>query len=323
MQIDIIIPMYHSTKTIQQTLGSILMQTVIEDIQVTLVNDGDGQDYNSIIKPFTDLMHIQELKMPRNQGPGAARQFGIDHTSASYIMFVDSDDTLNSPFAVELLLRELEQNQDYVMCGGAFVEEHENLHFTHHINDITWIFRKIYRRAFLEKYQIRFTHTSANEDTGFNSKIKLIATQEEQICFIQNIVYNWHATPNSITRKNDFEYTYNQSFEGYVINIIDTFHFVKKNRPYQISIDDWAIAGMANLYWYYYATLKFKPEFAEQNFKHCIKYYTQVYRHVETKYPNEMYEDIFAKEAEVAGRTYRSVVPDKTIYQFINNLKTK
>ena len=39
-----------------------------------------------------------------------------------------------------------------------------------HSNDMVWMFGKIYRRSFIDKYKIKFHETSrANEDNGFNA----------------------------------------------------------------------------------------------------------------------------------------------------------
>ena len=39
-----------------------------------------------------------------------------------------------------------------------------------HEQDMVWMFGKMYRRSFIDKYKIRFHETSrANEDNGFNT----------------------------------------------------------------------------------------------------------------------------------------------------------
>ena len=45
MRIDVIIPAYKAQDTIIRTLSSIAMQTIKDDVDVTIVNDCDGVGY--------------------------------------------------------------------------------------------------------------------------------------------------------------------------------------------------------------------------------------------------------------------------------------
>jgi hypothetical protein len=81
-----------------------------------------------------------------------------------------------------------------------------------HEYDQIWMFGKMYRRSFIDKYNIRFHPTSrANEDNGFNTIIRLCSNENEQINFIPDHVYYWHENLKSITRNNDCQYTYGSS----------------------------------------------------------------------------------------------------------------
>ena len=52
VKIDIIVPCFKAHKTLPRLLGSIISQTIVEDLEVTLVNDGTDEDYQDIIKKF-------------------------------------------------------------------------------------------------------------------------------------------------------------------------------------------------------------------------------------------------------------------------------
>ena len=51
---------------------------------------------------------------------------------------------------------------------GAFLEQLEELVLKKHQYNLTWIFAKIYRRSFLDKWNIQYPDMRANEDVGFN-----------------------------------------------------------------------------------------------------------------------------------------------------------
>jgi hypothetical protein len=85
---------------------------------------------------------------------------------------------------------------------------------------------------------------------------------------VPDIVYYWHFKRDSITRVNNYEYTYNQSFPGYTQNMIDAIRNARKARPEDTrQADTWAIQVMAELYVYLEQTLHNEPRFTEQNFK--------------------------------------------------------
>lgn len=71
--IDIIIPAYNNHKTIIRTLGSILMQHNVQDVIITIVNDG-GESYQEIINIFKPYLNIQEIEYKDNRGPRLCAQ---------------------------------------------------------------------------------------------------------------------------------------------------------------------------------------------------------------------------------------------------------
>jgi len=54
----------------------------MKDITITIIDDCSSVQYD-----------VKTIRMPQNGGPGAARQYGINHTIEPFIMFVDAGDT--------------------------------------------------------------------------------------------------------------------------------------------------------------------------------------------------------------------------------------
>ena len=67
-RIDVIIPAYKAQNTILRTLSSIALQNIVEDIDVTIVNDADGIGYKKYVDMFSPFMNIiyMELKWMKN-----------------------------------------------------------------------------------------------------------------------------------------------------------------------------------------------------------------------------------------------------------------
>lgn len=218
--IDIIIPAYNSHKTITRTLASILMQLNLDEIKVTIVNDG-GKSYTKELAQFAPSMDIQEISYKENRGPGYARQYGIDHTAGEYIIFIDADDTFRDASSVQLLVNPLKET-DTKFVISQFIQMGKEIGQQGTINpNLVWVFGHAYRRSFLDKYKIRFTATRANEDVGFNAMCNLIARHEMGAAggkMLSVPTYMWHHNQESITRRGKAEYEYGICTPGYIYN---------------------------------------------------------------------------------------------------------
>lgn len=340
-KIDVIIPVYNVEEHILvRCLSSIVCQSILSDLEITMVDDASDKQYVSIYKKtanrFRGLVKIKILRYEKNGGPGVARQYGIDNTFNEFITFIDADDTYNGAFALQILRNVMHTNNGLnVMVVGSF-DEVVNEDTTDprgpvlipKVDSFVWMFGKLYRRRFIEKWNIRFHPTSrANEDNGFNSLIKLMSNREEQIAFTHSHVYYWHENKNSITRINDCQYTYGgstrDSFYGLVENMIYAINEAKKRRPEEEYITGISIETMVNLYVYYLEIHAWAKDNLENNFKWCKLYYDEIYKHIENDVPEEKFQTIYT---EIMEKTYeagvlKNVIPHITIYDFIEMLK--
>lgn len=336
--IDVIIPAYNVPDSILfRCLASIACQDIASELVVTIVDDASTeQNYAEVASYFAPMLKINILRYETNGGPGVARQYGIDRTHNGYFTCIDADDTFNGAFALKALRNAIEMNNGlYIMSVGVFDEVHEEglapgdgPILMAHEQDMVWMFGKLYRRSFIEKYSISFHPTSrANEDNGFNTLIRLCANDQEQINFIGAHVYYWHENPNSITRINDCQYSYGgserDSFYGYVENMIYAIKQAKKRNPYNGFITMWAVSCMLHIYEYYIECAARAPEHAKANFKSCKRYYDEVYSSLEDDISPEMlaqhYNDIMRNA--YMGDKLNGIIPSLSIYEFLDEMK--
>lgn len=325
MKIDVIIPAYKAQNTIVRTLSSIACQSIVEDLDVTIVNDADGEGYKKFIDMFSPYMRIKEIVMPKNGGPGDARQFGIEHTKNPLLTFIDADDTFAGSFALRTLRDALLKEPINACCFSTFYEEN-NPAFVPHQNDSVWMFGKIYKRDFINKYKIKFKEGSrANEDAGFNMLCKLCSTPQEQIKYIPDATYFWHFKKDSITRINDGQYSYDQCFVGYVDNMIYSFKYAEKINPFNSNILLMKVFTMCYLYEYFIETVARDKRFIEQNFNACKKYYNEVYKEIESKINDEIFSEVYneAMRNAYAGNKLFKIIPEMGIKEFMQKIKTE
>lgn len=324
-KIDIIIPAYKAQNTILRTLSSIACQSILSDLEVTIVNDCcPNGNYEKYVKMFSPYMKIREIKMESNGGPGLARQFGIDNTDNQYFTCIDADDTFAGALSLEMLRVGIQMSPTIQCCVGSFAELHENLQIIPHQNDMVWMFGKLYKRDFIDRYNIHFNDTRANEDTGFNTIVRLLCNnnQNEIVHWINEVVYYWHEKEDSITRINNCQYSYDQSFCGWTDNMIYAIHEAKKKQPFNGYIDQWTLECMMQLYIYYIETVARNPIFAEQNWEYVKKFYHVCYKQIEHIITDEMLAMSYSMvmQGKCAGGTMMGIIPCIGIKEFMDKL---
>ena len=205
-KIDIIIPAYKASNTIKRTLASIYMQTIKDDLHIIIVDDATPDDnYEKIVDQFRNIgLDIEVIHLDQNSGPGVARQKGIEAGNNQYFTCIDADDTFSSAIALETMREGMVQtnpqfSKDSIKCVSAtFLQLGDNLQqIVPHQNDMVWMFGKLYRRKFIEDYEIKFNDTRANEDTGYNKWVQLLCNNPNINVPIKLIINTPVASPSN------------------------------------------------------------------------------------------------------------------------------
>lgn len=323
MKIDVIIPAYKAQNTIIRTLSSIAMQSIVKDLKITIVNDCDGEGYQHFVDMFSPYMDIQEIVMKKNGGPGDARQYGIDHTDNPLLTFIDADDTFAGAYALHILRESLLKEKENACVFSSFIEENVNNTFITHTNDGVWMFGKIYKRDFINKYKIRFKEGSrANEDAGFNMICKLVNNPNEKIKYIPDTTYFWHFKEDSITRINKGQYSYDQSYVGYTDNMIYALKYVEGMNPFNQQLMLTKVMIMCNLYEYWIETDARDKRFVEQNLGCAKRFYNEVYKEIEPKIKDEVLAEVYneiMRSAYIGNKLFK-IIPSVGIKDFLKQL---
>ena len=106
-KLSIIIPLYNAEKYILACIESLFAQTIIEQIEILVVDD-HGHDNSRAIVEQLQSQHslgrcIRLLSTPQNSGAWAARNLGISEARGQWIGFVDADDWCESDMYKNLL----------------------------------------------------------------------------------------------------------------------------------------------------------------------------------------------------------------------------
>ena len=94
MKISVICPTYNSENFVEKTLKSVINQTYLPQ-EIILIDDGSSDNTIQILeefkKEYQNMFQIQIIKSKHN-GPGKARNIGIENANNEWLAFLDSDD---------------------------------------------------------------------------------------------------------------------------------------------------------------------------------------------------------------------------------------
>lgn len=326
--IDIIIPAYNSHDTIERTLGSILMQLNLKEIEVTIVNDG-GKDYAEIVDRFQPMMSIKEIGYEENRGPGYARQFGINMTDNEYIIFIDADDTFYESSSVQLLVNPLKETDTkfvispFIQMGKGVGEQAK------HNANLVWVFGHAYRRSFLKKYGIEFTPTRANEDVGFNSMCKLVACHEMGAKggkVLNAVTYQWQYNKESITRRGKSEYEYGICTPGYIYNCHHAYDFAQECGVELKEIAKGALETAFSCFVYYCVALEQDglPKTTLEAIENLSRnFYYDYYNQIQEYISKDEYKQIYSQTLQGKAVHTQGVIFKMTLDQFVELMFSK
>ena len=122
IQVSVVIPVYNVEKYLEQCVSSILRQTY-EGYEVILVDDGSTDNSGKLCDSFAKQDCRVHVVHKENGGLSSARNVGIRNSVGEYIVFIDSDDWVDSRY-LETLLNEMTMDcqTDLVCCGRTIAK---------------------------------------------------------------------------------------------------------------------------------------------------------------------------------------------------------
>lgn len=152
--ISIVIPVYKSEKTLGKCLESLMAQTY-PDIEMVCVIDGSPDQCGEICDAYAEKDSRIKVIKRENGGVSSARNRGIDEAAGEYLLFVDSDDTVEPDYCEKMWNAYLETKADLVICGfhhwyvGRDVVKVPSNPGVYDTKDFAEDFLKLYQEGFL------------------------------------------------------------------------------------------------------------------------------------------------------------------------------
>lgn len=175
--VSVIMPCYNTVKYMHKTLTSLFGQS-LKDFEAVFVNDGSTDGTKELLEQVK-AEHPDQVTLihKENGGQSEARNVGLDAAKGKYIVFLDSDDYIDTDY-LEVLVKAAEENDsEMVLSGQHKVDEYGstifNIDYPIHQYPNYALRRlnphgKLYSREFLNRHHIRFAVGKKYEDNPFN-----------------------------------------------------------------------------------------------------------------------------------------------------------
>lgn len=118
--VSVIVPVYNAGKWISKCLDTLINQTVFEQMEIVIIDDGSTDCSKEIIDNYARKYGNVICRHIKNSGVSNARNVGLDICNGEYVAFVDADDYFDSNF-IENLLVAMESQYD-IICSGFVAE---------------------------------------------------------------------------------------------------------------------------------------------------------------------------------------------------------
>ena len=176
IKVSIILPIYNVAPYLEESLDSILNQT-LKEIEIIAVNDGSTDNSEEIVKEYQQKDPRIIFFSQENQGQSVARNLALQHATGEYIYMMHSDDMLSSPDMLQTCYDYAEKNRaDFIFFDRDWLVEDStdfsvSLHSTKYAEE-----NKVFYYFELEQYLL---------DKGYSIS-KSIRTQITDICSVDN-----------------------------------------------------------------------------------------------------------------------------------------
>lgn len=225
--LTVIIPVFNTANLLKRCLDSLLNQ-VNKQIEILLIDDCSTDNSLEIIKQYTQkYANIHYIVMPKQSGAGNARNKGLEKITTKYVVFLDSDDWIDS-ITYEKVIKFLEKhdNCDIAMFGtkteydSPFLSkfkckyEYSNIiesryaitllckTISHDVNISSMLGNKVFRTELLKNNNIKFVHMYF-EDVYFSF---VTFFYSKYVCFIGDTYLHYYQRQDSIM--HSFSQTY-------------------------------------------------------------------------------------------------------------------
>ena len=227
--VSVIIPIFNTQQYLNRCLMSILNQTY-SNLDIILVDDGSTDSSIMIAKRFEKEDSRVRLLKQSNRGASAARNAGLDVAQGDYIMFVDSDDWIDTNMVESLIADITLKHADIIISkvpGDKYVLEDDKT--IDNISAIGFVTKgawwgpvgKLFKNSAIRSH--RFPRATISEDYVFMVKV---LSSTNTVFYKNQCFYHREIRKGSLSRLAISE----RKFEEFD-NVSYVADFIRENYP--------------------------------------------------------------------------------------------
>jgi glycosyltransferase involved in cell wall biosynthesis len=212
MKISVIIPVYNVEKFVGKCIDSVLKQTY-NNFEIIAINDGSTDGSLEILNQYVEKDSRIKIINQENQGLSGARNSGIRASKGQYLIFLDSDDTIEEALLQDVSSLALINQLDIVVYGYTKLTEGGTIVSKTVFNDqildknsarrlmialkiSPMACNKFYNRKLFSETGVEYPRGMLHEDIGTTYKLIWSA---QRIGQLSKSYYNWFIRGDSIT----------------------------------------------------------------------------------------------------------------------------
>ena len=127
MKISIVIPVYNVKKYVERCLKSLINGIDKRNfVEVIIVDDGSTDGSEVVVDEYQNYSNFA-IFHKKNGGLSDARNYGLSKANGEYVIFIDSDDEVDSKLFGDLLDKILKSNSDVLLWDAKIINEESNI----------------------------------------------------------------------------------------------------------------------------------------------------------------------------------------------------
>ncbi len=207
--VSIIVPIFNMEEYVEQCIQTLVSQTY-RNIEILLIDDGSTDSSPQKCAEWAERDQRIVFLQKKNEGLSATRNYGVNHSSGEYLMFVDSDDWVDKDYVKNMIMAVSIEKADvgicdyyrtdrsgsfqYISCNSILNSQYTKAKYLLLSNPSSC--NKIIRKKFWQQNEMQFPNT-VSEDTAIFPLLMLLS---EKVAEVKEPLYYYRKyRANSIT----------------------------------------------------------------------------------------------------------------------------
>ncbi len=246
--LSVILPVYNVEQYLPQCLDSILEQSM-QDFELICVNDGSTDNSLAILEEYAKKSDKIQIITIANSGVGGARNVAMSVATGKFLVIIDSDDYIQPEYFMSIYdvakgtaeidvmqfdFKSFEDGSNEMVYGVSAITDsfapyevfewkHRCPHTLKGFRMVVW--NKVYRLAFLKKYDLQFPTYRVGEDNIFSI---LTVVLSAQFTYIPQAFYCYRVRKGSASNKVSVKYVETIDLIKYCNNMMIRFPLLRQ-----------------------------------------------------------------------------------------------